>query len=113
MNLGQKLKQLREENNLTLRKVEHDTSISNAYLSQLENGKIKNPSAQVLYKLSIIYHVEISVLLAASGLIDANDLPRHKVLINSSLLDENLTAAEEDILLRILKNMRSYGTTII
>jgi len=47
-------KSKRKEIGMTLRQVEDKTGISNAYLSQLETGKIKNPSyrvVEVLYRL--------------------------------------------------------------
>ena len=47
---------LRKRKNMTLRQVEDLTGISNAYLSQLENGKIKNPSYNVVIKLNKLYH---------------------------------------------------------
>jgi transcriptional regulator with XRE-family HTH domain len=68
--LGRTLKTTREEFSLTLKEVEVSTGISNAYLSQLENGKIKKPSASVLYKLSEVYRIKLDVLLAAAGIID-------------------------------------------
>lgn len=40
---------------MTLRQVEELTGISNAYLSQLENGKIKKPSFDVVEKLNKLY----------------------------------------------------------
>ena len=46
--LGKTLKVSRELIPLALRQVEEATGISNAYLSQLENDKIKKPSANVL-----------------------------------------------------------------
>lgn len=52
MSLGETLKSARELIPLTLRQVEEAVGMSNAYLSQLENEKIKKPSANVLYKLS-------------------------------------------------------------
>lgn len=63
------LKELRERSGLTLRQVEEATGISNAYLSQLENGKIKHPSAQSLYTLSKLYSTNIEDLLIAAGMI--------------------------------------------
>ena len=64
--LGKTLKDSREIIPLTLRQVEEATEISNAYLSQLENDKIKKPSANVLYKLASIYGIELDTLLQAS-----------------------------------------------
>ncbi len=67
--LGSTLREARELISLTLRQVEEATGISNAYLSQLENGKIKKPSANVLYKLASMYKVDLNSLLRASGII--------------------------------------------
>lgn len=61
--LSEKLKQARVLNGFTLRQVEEVTGVSNAYLSQLENGKIKKPSATVLYKLANLYNVTLDSLL--------------------------------------------------
>lgn len=69
MKLGELLKQRRELMGLTLRQVEGVVGQSNSYLSQLENGKIKKPSANVLYKLSSLYRVSIDEFLIAAGII--------------------------------------------
>lgn len=50
------LKFRREMRGFSLREVEKLTGISNAYLSQLENGKIKNPSYEVVIKLTNVYY---------------------------------------------------------
>jgi len=68
--LGESLKRARKIINLTLRQVEDSLDISNAYLSQLENDKIKKPSADVLYKLSNLYRIDLTQLLKASGIIE-------------------------------------------
>lgn len=49
-------KQKRLEKGLTLREVEQVTGISNSYLSQLENGKIKKPSYDTIQKLNAVYY---------------------------------------------------------
>lgn len=56
---GFKMKERRLALGFTLRDVEAITenSISNGYLSQLENGKIKNPSAHVVVMLAAAYAV--------------------------------------------------------
>lgn len=57
-------KSLRKNHNLTLRQVEEKTGISNAYLSQLENGKIKRPSHHMIVTLQDFYagHITTDVL---------------------------------------------------
>lgn len=67
--LGEILKMSREGMGLTLRQAEESTGISNAYMSQLENGKIKKPSANVLYKLHSLYGVKLEELFRASQII--------------------------------------------
>lgn len=56
---GPKMKARRERLGLTLRDVEAilNGELSNAYLSQLENGKIKSPSAHVVLMLCAAYAV--------------------------------------------------------
>lgn len=71
--LGKTLKSTRENVSLTLKDVENATGISNAYLSQLENEKIKKPSASILYKLANVYKIDLNVLLHAAGIIEKND----------------------------------------
>ena len=51
-------KQMRKAKGLTLRKVEKSTGISNAYLSQLETGKIKSPGYNTVKALLELYSNE-------------------------------------------------------
>lgn len=66
-NYGQYFKALRESAGYTLREVEKLTDISNAYLSQLESGKVKQPSPNTLFKLSEVYKVTYSTLMEKVG----------------------------------------------
>jgi transcriptional regulator with XRE-family HTH domain len=66
-NYGTYIKALREAKNLTLREVEKQTEISNAYLSQLETGKVKQPSPLNLYKLAQLYDVSYETLMEKVG----------------------------------------------
>jgi len=65
--LGSYLKQIRKQQNLTLRMVEEKTGISNAYLSQLENNKILHPSPSVLHKLAECYGISYEHLMTLAG----------------------------------------------
>lgn len=64
---GNYLNALRKKKGYTLRKVEEISGVSNAYLSQLENGKIKSPSLSVLHKLSKAFGVSYSLLMKHAG----------------------------------------------
>lgn len=52
---------------LTLREVQRLTGISNAYLSQLENGHTLNPSPRLLEKLADAFGCSYSELMEAAG----------------------------------------------
>jgi HTH-type transcriptional regulator, competence development regulator len=52
---------------LTQRAVEAATGVSNAYLSQLEGGKVRQPSPTILHKLCELYGLDYSVVLSSAG----------------------------------------------
>src|SRR2546425_6893236 len=61
--LGEFLKNVRKAQQHTLRDVEEATGVSNAYLSQLEQGKMTKPSPQILHKLASFYGVPYEKLM--------------------------------------------------
>jgi transcriptional regulator with XRE-family HTH domain len=65
--LGPCLKRSRKERGLTLRAVEEKTGVSNAYLSQLENQRINNPSPQILNRLADCYDISYDRLMELAG----------------------------------------------
>ena len=65
--LGAFLRDARTRLGLTLRDVEAKIEISNAYLSQLEGGKIKQPSPQILHSLCEHYSIPYAVALELAG----------------------------------------------
>lgn len=54
-------KEMRKSKGLTLRKVESLTGVSNSYLSQLETGKINNPSYDIVRKLFLLYSNDVKL----------------------------------------------------
>jgi transcriptional regulator with XRE-family HTH domain len=60
MDWNEKLKFARKVSGFTLRQVESKTGVSNAYLSQLETGKIKDPGFFTMIKLLDLYNLEPS-----------------------------------------------------
>ncbi|MHC5037899.1 MAG: helix-turn-helix domain-containing protein [Planctomycetota bacterium] len=65
--LAKYLRSLRKASRLTLRTVEEKTGVSNAFLCQLELGKVKHPSPVVLHKVAQTYGVTYEVLMEAAG----------------------------------------------
>ncbi|MCK4454399.1 helix-turn-helix transcriptional regulator [Candidatus Parcubacteria bacterium] len=105
--LGDELKNCRESKKFTLREIEEITGISNAYLSQLENNKIKKPSANILYKLSNVYKIDFDFLLETAGIIEKKERKKGpKSLSGFALYSEDLTDNEEEELVNYLKFLR-------
>jgi transcriptional regulator with XRE-family HTH domain len=65
--VGRFLKDAREDKKLSLRAVESETGVSNAYLSQLESEKIKEPSPHLLYKLCEFYGISYETAMEMVG----------------------------------------------
>jgi transcriptional regulator with XRE-family HTH domain len=73
------LRDLRRARRLTLREVEERSSVSNSYLSQVENGHIRQPSPHVLQKLAEAYGVAYEHLMMRAGYIRPDALPPAEV----------------------------------
>jgi transcriptional regulator with XRE-family HTH domain len=110
--LGALLSDLRTAKGLSLREVEEatDKAVSNAYLSQLENGKIKKPSPSVLHSLAKVYAVPYEALMEKAGyLLPSENGGGQRKRLAAFAIDD-LTAEEEEQLLKYLAFLRSRTT---
>jgi transcriptional regulator with XRE-family HTH domain len=111
--LGTLLADLRKAKGLSLREVEEATgqAVSNPYLSQLENGKIKKPSPNVLHSLAEVYVVPYESLMEKAGyLLPSEDGGRRRRRLAAFAIDD-LTAEEEEELLKYLAFLRSRSAS--
>ena len=107
--LGDFLRKKREELGFSLREVEKRTSISNAYLSQLEHQKIIQPSPSILEKLAKCYDVSyVQLMILAGHPIELKKTDRSRTFRTSRGLEE-ITKNEEKELLEFLRFLRSRG----
>jgi transcriptional regulator with XRE-family HTH domain len=108
--LGALLGDLRKAKGLSLREVEEAAgrAVSNAYLSQLEKGKIKKPSPNVLHSLAEVYAVPYEALMEKAGYLLSSDnkANRRRKRLAAFAIDD-LTAEEEEELLKYLAFLRS------
>lgn len=107
--LGDELRSIRETRGLTLRAVEKLTGISNAYLSQLETGKIEKPSPNYLHKLAEAYNIPYDLLMEKAGYISrSEERPRQQNLMGAALATaEDITSEEAAELMKYLAFLRS------
>ena len=112
LTLGQYLASIREDRELSQRDVEKATNkvVSNAYLSQIENGLIKKPNPNILHALSELYAISYEDLMERAGYIvptrsRGGGEQRHGRI--ATFAEHNLTPEEESELVQYLGYLRS------
>ncbi|CAD5291951.1 XRE family transcriptional regulator [Bosea sp. 62] len=109
--LGQYLAGIRLDRKMSLRAVEEATNkqVSNAYLSQIENDKIQQPSPNILHALAELYAISFENLMEMAGYLmgtsGRSDTERHGRV--ATFAEHNLTADEETEMLQYLQFMRN------
>ncbi|MBZ5679181.1 MAG: helix-turn-helix domain-containing protein [Acidobacteriia bacterium] len=69
-NFGNYMRRLRKTRGLTLKQVETQAKVSNAYISQIERGLRRPPHPEILKRLAKTYDVEHRELLIAAGYLE-------------------------------------------
>jgi transcriptional regulator with XRE-family HTH domain len=109
--LGEYLAAIRSDRKMTLRQVEEATNreISNAYLSQLENDRIKQPSPHILNVLADLYSISYTGLMERAGYLSAVDASnaQKKHGRAATFAEMDLSQEEEAELLRFLRFIRT------
>lgn len=109
VSFGAHLARLRTAAGMSLRQVEEATNkeVSNAYLSQLENGKITKPSPNILHALAAVYNTSYEDLMQRAGYLssDADPQGRRQAKVAAFAVGD-LTPDEEKSLLEYLAFIR-------
>jgi len=106
--LGTYVKSLRDAKALSLRDVEEKSGISNAFVSQIESGKVKHPSPIMLYKLAATYGVPYEALMERAGYpVPESNLPAGRFASVVFHRLGKITEDEEQSLLDYLSFLRS------
>ena len=103
--LSQELSRLRRLRGKTLRAVEEETGVSNAYLSQLETGSVMRPRPHILHKLAGFYKVPYEDLMASAGYLSPNDekSPEDPDLVEIQLMSAGLSNRQKRELKRFIR----------
>jgi transcriptional regulator with XRE-family HTH domain len=111
--LGEELRRLRLEKGVTLREVEKATEISNAYLSQLENGKAEQPSPRVLHKLAEFYGVSYHGLMESAGYLRPSPVVQQGKVgsVQAALMSSDLSEDEERTVSQFIHFLRSQSSS--
>jgi HTH-type transcriptional regulator, competence development regulator len=110
MTLGEYLTMLRLKTGMSLREVEERTEkeVSNAYLSQLEKGRVTKPSPSILHALSVVYEVPYEHLMQRAGYLPntrSGQSGRRQARVPTFAI-KNITPDEEQALIDYLAYLR-------
>ena len=111
--IGEELRRLRLHRGVSLRDVEKETKISNAYLSQLESGKAEQPSPRILHKLAEFYNVPYESLMGVAGYLRStqNGNSNAGTPLHTALMSAELTHDEAQIVSRFVDFLRKERET--
>ncbi|MEI2779042.1 MAG: helix-turn-helix transcriptional regulator [Tetrasphaera sp.] len=110
-NLGEYLREQRENARLSVRQLSEMAGVSNPYLSQIERG-LKKPSAEILQQLAKGLSVSAESLYVRAGLLDPSehgeegDLPGTRAAIKS---DPRLSSQQKASLLAVYDSYVAGG----
>ena len=109
--LGAVLKKLRLQNGMSLRDLERAIGFSNAYIYQIECGKILCPSVEKIKAYASVFSVDPKLLIKLGDKSkeqrkQTGRLPGMPLRVKESFSAKNLTAAEETELLDYLMFIR-------
>ena len=97
--LGSYLWDTRNALGMSLREAEEASGVSNAYINQIETGRIKAPSPAILQKIAVGYKAPYQHLMELAGHLKAStggETKRRGALPTSTLADVELTREEEE-----------------
>lgn len=112
LELGRRLRQVRDVRDWSLRDVAGRADINHGYLSQLERGEIEEPGPTMLHKVASGYDLPFSLVMEWSGYIEPTGrelTPNQAIAL--SYLGENPSQAELEAVRAVLDAIRSRGAT--
>jgi HTH-type transcriptional regulator, competence development regulator len=104
--LAKLLADLRETKGYSLRDVQNATGVSNAYLSQLEQGKADKPAPDKLEAIARFYEIPYMELMRAAGYVQGNQAARDLTAEQVALMSANLSKDEWEQVMKFVKFLR-------
>jgi len=102
--IGDYIRQQREQAKISLRQLAQAAGVSNPYLSQIERG-LRHPSAEILQQIAKGLRISAEVLYVQAGILE--DRPADSGVRSAVLADPGLTERQKQILLEIYESFRT------
>lgn len=100
--IGEYIRQQRNNAKISLRQLSKRAGVSNPYLSQIERG-LRKPSAEILQQIAKGLRISAEALYVQAGILD---LPKGGPVIDAIRADNVLTERQKQVLLDIYESFR-------
>lgn len=101
-NIGEFIRDLRRNAQISLRQLAEQAGVSNPYLSQIERG-LRKPSAEVLQQIATALRVSTPLMYLRAGLLDGKE---GQGVLAAIAADPDLTVAQKQSLTQIYETFR-------
>jgi transcriptional regulator with XRE-family HTH domain len=105
--IGDYIKQQRNNAKISLRQLSKLAGVSNPYLSQIERG-LRRPSAEILQQIAKGLRISAEALYVQAGILD---LPRGGPVVDAVRADTTLTERQKQVLLDVYESFRRENAT--
>jgi transcriptional regulator with XRE-family HTH domain len=106
-NIGDYIRQQREQARISLRQLADQAGVSNPYLSQIERG-LRKPSAEILQQIAKGLRISAEALYVQAGILE--DRPGDSGVRAALLTDPQLTERQKQVLIEIYESFRKEST---
>jgi transcriptional regulator with XRE-family HTH domain len=100
--IGEYIKQQRNNAKISLRQLSKLAGVSNPYLSQIERG-LRKPSAEILQQIAKGLRISAEALYVQAGILD---LPQGGPVVDAVRADTTLTERQKQVLLDVYESFR-------
>jgi transcriptional regulator with XRE-family HTH domain len=100
--IGEYIKQQRNNAKISLRQLSKLAGVSNPYLSQIERG-LRKPSAEILQQIAKGLRISAEALYVQAGILD---LPTGGPVVDAVRADPELTERQKQVLLDVYESFR-------
>ncbi|HEY0937377.1 MAG TPA: helix-turn-helix transcriptional regulator [Trebonia sp.] len=101
--IGEYIRQQREQAKISLRQLADQAGVSNPYLSQVERG-LRKPSAEILQQIAKGLRISAEALYVQAGILE--DHPGDSGARSALLTDPQLTERQKQVLIEIYESFR-------
>lgn len=103
---GDTVRRLREERGLSLRQMQAATGVSNAYLSQIELGRVGPPSPKIIERIAEALEYPYVELMSSAGYLEHQREVDYVKLGGQTVPLDGLSLSEREQLLQFIASLR-------